>query len=265
MKIGVVGCGGRMGRTLLAEILNTTGAALAGGTEHPESDLLGRDVASLIGEADSGHAIIQEAADLFKTADAVIDFTAPAATAEHAALAADHGTPLIIGTTGMEAEHQRAVDQAAEEVAIVQAPNFSVGVNVLLQLTRQLAGILDEDFDIEVLEMHHRHKVDAPSGTALALGQAAAEGRAVELDAVADRGRDGQTGARKRGDIGFAVLRGGNVVGDHTVFFAAENERIELTHKAGDRSIFARGAVRSALWAVRQKPGLYSMKDVLGF
>jgi len=170
----------------------------------------------------------------------------------------------VVGTTGLEPEHQQAIDAAGAKVAVVQAANFSLGVNLALALTKRAAEVLDDFFDIEVVEMHHRHKVDAPSGTALALGRAAAEGRGVDLDAVSDRGRDGITGARKRGDIGFAVLRGGNVPGDHTVVFAGDDERIEITHKAGDRMIFARGAVRAALWAAGKPAGHYSMQDVLG-
>ena len=157
------------------------------------------------------------------------------------------------------------IEAAAEKVAIVKAMNFAVGVNVLFALTKQLAGILDDDFDIEIVEMHHKHKVDAPSGTAIGLGQAAADGRGVNFADVADRGRDGITGARKKGDIGFVALRGGDVVGDHSVVFAGEGERVELTHKASSRVIFARGAVRSAIWVADQAPGLYSMHDVLGF
>ncbi|MBL4894228.1 MAG: 4-hydroxy-tetrahydrodipicolinate reductase, partial [Emcibacter sp.] len=196
--------------------------------------------------------------------DVIIDFTCPTATVLHAAYATKYGTVHITGTTGMTEEDEKSLHNAAKSVAVVYASNFSLGVNLLFYLTRQAAAMLDEDFDIEILEMHHRHKVDAPSGTALSLGHQAAAGRGVALDDVADRGRDGITGARKRGDIGFAVLRGGNVAGEHTVSFNADSERIELTHKAGDRAIFARGAVKAALWAAQQDAGLYDMFDVLG-
>jgi 4-hydroxy-tetrahydrodipicolinate reductase len=263
--IGVVGCAGRMGQTLLREIAASEGAAIAGGIERPGHAALGQDVAAQAGLEAIGVAVGDEAAALFAAADVVLDFTAPEASVAHAALAAEAGCPIVIGTTGIEAEANAEIAQAAAKVGIVQAANMSVGVNLLLQLTRQVASILDPDFDIEVVEMHHRHKVDAPSGTALALGRAAAEGRGVEHDAVADRGRDGITGARTRGAIGYAVLRGGNVAGEHSVVFAADNERIELTHKAGDRAIFARGGVRAALWLREQPAGLYSMADVLGF
>ncbi|MDH5748478.1 MAG: 4-hydroxy-tetrahydrodipicolinate reductase, partial [Rhodospirillales bacterium] len=187
------------------------------------------------------------------------------ATLAHAALAQGTGTALVVGTTGLTAAHQGALEAAAKKACLIQAANFSLGVNVLLGLVGQTAGLLGDDYDIEIVEMHHRHKVDAPSGTALALGRAAADGRGVDLDKTAQRVRDGHTGERRRGDIGFATLRGGDVAGDHTVIFAADGERIEITHKAGNRGIFARGAVRAAMWSAGKAPGLYSMRDVLGF
>ena len=265
VRMGVVGCAGRMGTNLLRQIAQTEGAAIGGGTERPGHVAVGQDLGALAGLDDLGLTVGDDPRALFANVDVVLDFTAPAATAEHAALAADAGTGLIAGTTGLEPDQEAAILSAAEKTAIVRAANMSVGVNVLLAITRQVAGLLDPDFDIEVLEMHHRHKVDAPSGTALALGQAAAEGRGVSHDDVADRGRDGITGERRRGDIGYAVLRGGNVAGEHSVIFAADNERVELTHRATDRAIFARGGVRAALWLHGRPPGLYSMADVLGF
>jgi len=264
MKIGIVGCAGRMGRILAAEVLSTEGSQLAGGTEQTGSEFIGQDVAELAGRDAAGIKVGDDAGALFQAADAVIDFTVPAATAAHAALAADTGRALIVGTTGLEDGHMAALDAAAEKAVIVQAANMSVGVNLLLGLTEQVAGALGEDYDIEIFEMHHRHKVDAPSGTALALGQAAAAGRGVELAKVSQRVRDGHTGARNPGDIGFATLRGGDVAGDHTVIFAGDGERVELTHKAGSRAVFARGAVRAALWTGGKAPGRYSMLDVLG-
>lgn len=263
MKIGVVGCAGRMGVNLLRQIDATAGCAIAGGTERAGSDALGRDAGELAGLETLGLAVTDDAEALIQAADAILDFTAPAATAEHAALCAGHGTIHVIGTTGLEDEHEAAIRAAGEKTAVVRGANMSVGVNLLIELSKKVAAILDPDWDIEVIEMHHRHKVDAPSGTALALGKGAAEGRGVDHDAVADRGRDGITGARRRGDIGYATLRGGNVVGDHTVVFAADNERVELSHKASDRSIFARGAVTAALWARDKPPGYYGMNDVL--
>ena len=265
VRMGVVGCAGRMGTNLLRQIAQTEGAVIGGGTERPGHAAVGRDLGALAGLGDIGLPAGDDPRALFAEVDVVLDFTAPAATTEHAALAAETGTGLIAGTTGLEPGQEAAIQSAAGKTAIMRAANMSVGVNVLLAITRQVAGLLDPDFDIEVLEMHHRHKVDAPSGTALALGQAAAAGRGVAHDDVADRGRDGITGERRRGDIGYAVLRGGNVAGEHSVIFAADNERVELTHRATDRAIFARGGVRAALWLHGKPPGLYSMADVLGF
>jgi 4-hydroxy-tetrahydrodipicolinate reductase len=263
-RIGVVGCGGRMGRMLVAEIAGTEGCAVAGGAEPAGSPLLGRDLGELAGIGTLGPTATDDAVALFRGADAVIDFTVPTATAFHARLAAETGTPLVIGTTGLDAGQSEAVREAARHAAIVWAPNMSLGVNLLLGLVEQAARALGEEWDIEIVEMHHRHKIDAPSGTALALGRAAAAGRAVDLDAVAQRARDGHTGPRRAGDIGFATLRGGDVVGEHAVIFAGAAERIEFAHKATGRQIFARGAVRAARWAAGKPPGLYGMKDVLG-
>ena len=264
MKIVIVGCAGRMGRMLVAEILAGDGATLIGGIEHGESAFLGQDIAVLAGLDEVGIVVGSDTDALFAAADVVIDFTLPQATIHHTQGAIKHGTALVIGTTGLGQEEQAAVEKAANSVAVVQAANYSVGVNLLLGLTSQVAGVLENDYDIEVLEMHHRHKVDAPSGTALALGQAAADGRGVDLEAVSARVRDGHIGARNPGDIGFATLRGGDVVGDHSVIFAADGERIELNHKASSRTVFARGAVRSSKWCENKAPGLYSMRDVLG-
>lgn len=264
MKIGIVGCAGRMGRMLIAEVLRTKGAKLGGGTEPAKSPLLGADLATLVGQKAAGVRITSDAKALFEACDAVIDFTAPAATAKHIALARAAGAALIVGTTGLPADVKRTLKAAAKKTVIVQAPNMSTGVNVLLAFTEKLASVLKDDYDIEIVEMHHRHKVDAPSGTALGLGEAAAKGRGVALEKVSRRTRDGQVGARPKGEIGFATLRGGDVVGDHTVIFAADGERIEITHKASSREVFARGAVRAAMWTKGRKAGLYSMRDVLG-
>ena len=264
LRIGLVGAAGRMGATLVREIVGRPGVRLSGATERPGAEALGRDVGSLAGLEPLGLAITSDAAALFATSDVVIDFTAPAATLAHAALAAEHGVPLVIGTTGLDAAHERQLAEHARRVAMVLSGNMSLGVNLLVALTAKVAATLGPDFDIEIVEMHHRHKVDAPSGTALMLGRAAAAGRGVSLDEVADRGRDGITGARTPGAIGFAALRGGDVVGEHTVLFAADGERIELTHKATDRRLFARGAVTAALWTRTRPPGLYAMADVLG-
>ena len=264
MKIGVVGCAGRMGRMLIAEVLRAKGAKLGGGTELAKSPLIGTDLGILVGQKATGVKVTSDAKALFEFCDAVIDFTAPAVTLAHADLAAKFGTALIIGTTGLPASAKAKLKTSAKKTVIVQAPNMSTGVNILLALTEKLAGVLADDYDIEIVEMHHRHKVDAPSGTALGLGEAAAKGRGVALEEVARKSRDGQVGARPKGEIGFATLRGGDVVGDHTVIFAADGERIEITHKASSREVFARGAVRAAMWAKKKKAGLYSMRDVLG-
>lgn len=264
MKIGIVGCAGRMGRMLVKQVTETDGCKICGGTEPQGSPYLDEDIGGLSGLGTFGISVTESAEALFNIADAVIDFTSPVASLRHAELAAKAGKIHVIGTTGLSNEEQEGISKAGAQAVIVQGANMSLGVNLLAQLTKKVAALLDDEFDIEILETHHRHKVDAPSGTALLLGKAAAEGRAVDHDTVADRGRDGITGARKKGDIGYAVLRGGNVVGDHTVMFAAENEIIEISHKAGDRAIFARGAVRAALWAKDKPAGNYDMMDVLG-
>lgn len=263
-RIGVVGAAGRMGRMLVQTIHQAEGCVLAGGCERPGAEAVGKDIGELAGVGSLGLALGDDPVGLFAAADAVIDFTAPAATVAHAELAAQAQAVHVIGTTGLGPDEQAAIERAAVHTAIVHAANMSLGVNLLLALVEQVARALDPDYDIEVLEMHHRHKVDAPSGTALWLGRAAAAGRGVDLDEVAQRVRDGHTGARKRGDIGFATLRGGDVVGDHSVIFATDGERIELTHKASSREIYARGALRAALWGQGRPPGLYGMKDVLG-
>jgi len=246
-------------------VLNRPEAILAGGIEAPGHSLIGADLGQIAGGKPLGLEVGDDAAALFRGADAVIDFTHPTALARHAGLAAEHGTALVVGTTGLEHEALSVLADAAKKTAVVRSANMSVGVTLLTTLVERLAAILGPDiFDIEITEMHHRHKIDAPSGTAFLLGRAAAEGRGVDLDKVAVRGRDGETGARAKGVIGFAALRGGDVVGDHSVIFATEGERIELTHKAASRDIFARGALRAARWAMGRAPGLYTMKDVLG-
>lgn len=264
MKIGIVGCAGRMGRMLMNAVIEAEGCQLSGGTERPGSSLLGADLGMLLGHGPIHAFAGDDPAALFAVSDAVIDFTAPAATVSHAALAAQGGKVLVVGTTGLSKADEAKLAEAAQHAAIVYAPNFSVGVNLLMALTEKAAAIMGNDYDIEIVEMHHHHKVDSPSGTALGLGRSAAKGRGVALEDVWRKTRDGLVGARPKGEIGFATLRGGDVVGDHTVMFAAEGERIELSHKASSRAVFAKGAVRAALWAKNQGPGLYSMRDVLG-
>ena len=253
-----------MGRMLIQEILFTPGTKLSGGTEKAGSSVVGQDLGTFVGARPAGVAATTDAPALFGASDVIIDFTSPAITMVNAELAAATGKALVIGTTGLDDVARAAIALAAKKTVIVQAPNMSVGVNALLALTERLAKTLSDDYDIEIVEMHHSAKVDAPSGTALGLGEAAAKGRGKKLDDVARRARDGQVGARPKGEIGFATLRGGDVVGDHTVIFATQGERVELTHKASSRDIFAKGAVRAALWCKGRAPGLYSMRDVLG-
>ncbi len=264
MRIAVMGAAGRMGRELLAAVVATPGATVAGGTERPGSPYLGADLGTLAGLAPLGIPVTDDPLELFTRSDAVLDFTSPAATVEFAGLAANARIVHVIGTTGLSVENEAALKAAARHATIVKAGNMSLGVNLLTAITRTVAEALDADFDIEIIEMHHSRKVDAPSGTALMLGEAAAAGRGVSLTTASIRSRDGHTGPRRRGDIGFATLRGGDVVGDHTVIFAGPGERIELSHKATDRGIFARGAVKAALWGRGKPPGLYAMRDVLG-
>ena len=264
MNLIVAGAAGRMGRALIRAIHDTAGMTVTGALERPGAPELGRDAGDLAGVGPLGVMLADDPLPLFAKADGVLDFTSPAATLGFADLAAQARIVHVIGTTGIAAADEERLRAAARHAVIVKSGNMSLGVNLLAGLVRQAARALDADFDIEILEMHHRHKVDAPSGTALMLGEAAAEGRGVELKAHAVPARDGHTGARRRGTIGFASLRGGSVVGEHTVFLAGEGEQLELTHRAFDRAIFARGAVKAALWGRGQKPGLYSMADVLG-
>ncbi len=263
LRLIVVGAGGRMGRTLVKTIAETDGVALAGAVEQ-QATLVGQDSGLLAGISANNIPLVPDVKPLLANADGILDFTAPVATLQFAALCAEAGKIHVAGTTGLSAEDEAKLKAFARRAVIVRSPNMSLGVNLMAALVRRVAATLDEEFDIEILEMHHNKKVDAPSGTALLLGAAAAEGRGVELSKRRIAARDGITGARKQGDIGFASLRGGSVVGEHSVFFAGPAERIELTHRAEDRMIFARGALHAALWAKGQKPGLYSMADVLG-
>jgi len=262
--IVVTGASGRMGQMLVKTIVASDRARLVGAVERAGHAWVGRDIGEAMGGAAIGVIVTDDPLTAFAKASAVIDFTAPAATVEFAALAAQARLVHVIGTTGMEPEHIAKLAPAARHAVIVRAGNMSLGVNLLTRLTQKVAAALDEDWDIEIVEAHHRMKVDAPSGTALMLGEAAAAGRGVTLADVRDSGRDGITGARNRGDIGFAAIRGGDVVGEHDVVFAADGERIVLRHFATDRTIFARGALRAALWGIGQKPGEYDMMDVLG-
>lgn len=262
--IVITGGSGRMGQLLIRTVLDSDKARLVGVVERSGHAWVGQDIGVAMGGAAIGVNVTDDALEAFSKAQAVIDFTAPEATLEFAALAAQARAVHVIGTTGMSETQIAQLEPAARHAAIVRAGNMSLGVNLLVQLTKKVAAALDEDFDIEVIEAHHHHKVDAPSGTALMLGEAAAEGRGVTLSDVSDSGRDGITGARKRGDIGFSAIRGGDIVGEHDVLFAAAGERIVLRHMATDRAIFARGALKAALWGQDKAPGQYDMVDVLG-
>lgn len=262
--IVVTGASGRMGQMLVRTIGASDRARLVGAVERPGHDWIGADLGEAMGGAALGISVTDDPLEAMAGAHAVIDFTAPSATLDFAALAAQARAVHVIGTTGMSADEIARLEPASRHCAQIRAGNMSLGVNLLVQLTRQVAAALDEDFDIEVVEAHHNRKVDAPSGTALMLGDAAAAGRGVALADVADRGRDGMTGARRRGAIGFSALRGGDIVGEHDVLFAGAGERIVLRHVATDRAIFARGALKAALWGQDKRPGQYDMLDVLG-
>ena len=250
--LGIFGAAGRMGQAIAASV-NESGATIAGGVDRSATD-----------QAIAGHSIGADALALAQISDVLIDFSAPAALAVHLNAAIHCGKPVVIGTTGLEDEHHRMIDEAALKIPVLQTGNTSLGVNLLAALVKDAASRLGDDWDIEIVEMHHRHKVDAPSGTALLLGRAAAEGRGVDLDAVKVSGRDGITGARQPGTIGFAALRGGSVPGDHSVILATEGESVTLSHRAENRSIFARGAIKAALWLKDQPAGRYDMTHVLG-
>lgn len=268
VRIGIVGGAGRMGLALVRRTLELQrrdgSCSLVGVLVRDGSPALGRDAGLLAGGDPCGVATSTDPVALFADADAVIDFTTPEATGRFAVLAAQGKTVHVVGTTGLGPAEERALDAASHHAPIIRAANMSLGVTLLQALVEKVAATLDDGFDIEIVEMHHRHKVDAPSGTALALGEAAARGRGVDLAAASVRSRDGHTGPRPAGSIGFATLRGGDVVGEHTVVFAGAGERIELTHKSASRDIFANGAVRAAIWGHGQRPGLYGMADVLG-
>ncbi|MGE3228426.1 MAG: 4-hydroxy-tetrahydrodipicolinate reductase [Hyphomicrobium sp.] len=264
IRIAVSGAAGHMGRELVRAIASAPGCVLSGGIEPSGSPHVGADLGTLAGLPPLNVHVTTDPLAIAASSDAVIDFTVPAATVEMAGLAANARIVHVIGTTGLNADDEAAIKAAARHATVIKAGNMSLGVNLLALITRRIAETLDADYDIEIVEMHHRRKVDAPSGTALMLGAAAAEGRGIDLETNSVRVRDGHTGPRKRGDIGFATLRGGTVVGDHTVVFAGDGERIEITHRAEDRSIFARGAVKAALWGRGKGPGLFNMGDVLG-
>jgi 4-hydroxy-tetrahydrodipicolinate reductase len=265
MKLVVVGAAGRMGQTLIRLIHSMDGVTLHAAVARPGSLFVGKDAGELAGVGTNGVIIGDDPLAAFLHAEAVLDFTSPRTTTEFAALAAQARIVHVAGTTGFSPEDEARISAASRHARIVKSGNMSLGVNLLSVFVEQAARALEPaDWDIEILEMHHKRKVDAPSGTALLLGEAAAKGRNVDLASQSVRVRDGHTGARQSGTIGFATLRGGSVIGEHSVLFAGEGEIVSMSHSAADRSIFARGAIKAALWARDKKPGLYSMLDVLG-
>ena len=264
INIAITGASGRMGQMLAKVVMQSEKVQLAAALERPTHPWIGQDLGAMMGGEKLGITLTDDPLEAFSAAQAILDFTAPAATLEFAQIAAQTRAVHVIGTTGFTKEELAQLEPAARHAVIVRAGNMSLGVNLLSALTRKVAAALGDDFDIEIIEAHHNQKVDAPSGTALMLGEAAAQGRGVALSDVSDRPRDGITGARRRGDIGFSAIRGGDIVGEHDVLFAGAGERIVLKHIATDRRIFARGAVQAALWGQDKAPGQYDMCDVLG-
>lgn len=264
VKVAVNGAGGRMGKALVEMLSLCDQAELTVALERPDSSLIGVDSGELAGIGRNGVAVSAELAAAVGAFDVLIDFSTPSATVANAQLCAEHGKRMVVGTTGFSADQRAAVESLGQHSAVCIASNYATGVNLCFKLAEMAAAVLGDEVDIEIIEAHHRHKVDAPSGTALSLGQAVAKPLGRELDKVAVYGREGQTGARQRDTIGFATVRGGDIVGDHTVLFAADGERIEITHKASSRMAFARGAVRAAIWLAGQRQGLFDMRDVLG-
>jgi 4-hydroxy-tetrahydrodipicolinate reductase len=264
MRLIILGAAGRMGRTLTRIVTQMDGVEVAGAVEQPQSPHLGTDVGELAGVGSLGVPITDDLLPLVVNADGILDFTVPVATLAAAELAAQGRVVHVIGTTGFDGDEEARIAAAGRHATIIKSGNMSLGINLLAGLARQAAQALGSSFDVEIVEMHHRHKVDAPSGTAKLLGQAVADGLGIDLDQRSIRSRDGNIGPRPRSDIGFATLRGGSVVGDHSIILAGEGERIELIHRAQDRDLFARGGVTAALWGHGRKPGLYSMADLLG-
>lgn len=262
LRVGITGAGGRMGRTLIEAVNAHSGLALSAALERPDSTLLGVDAGELAGIGQLGVKVSGDAAEL--DCEVLVDFTLPDATLANLQACVTAGRPMVIGTTGFTDEQLAAIEQAATAIPVCKASNFSTGVNLCFKLLEEAARVIGDDSDIEIYEAHHRHKVDAPSGTALSMGEVVANTLGRDLSKVAVYGREGQTGARDRDTIGFATVRAGDIVGDHTVTFAAEGERVEITHKASSRMSFARGALRAAAWLKGQAPGLYDMQDVLG-
>ena len=262
-RIAVIGAAGRMGKTLIEAIQQAEGATLTAAIERPESTLIGADAGELAGVGKLGVNIVGDLQQVLDDFDVLIDFTHPTSTLVNLEVCRAAGKAMVIGTTGFSEDEKQLIAKAGEQVPVVFAPNFSVGVNLTLKLLDMAARVMGDEADIEIIEAHHRHKVDAPSGTALRMGEVVADALGRDLQKVAVYGREGQTGARDRETIGFATVRAGDVVGDHTVLFATEGERVEITHKASSRMTFAKGAVRSVVWLGDRKSGLFDMQDVL--
>lgn len=265
VRVGITGAAGRMGRTLVEAVEAAEGIRLAAALERPDSSLVGADAGELAGQGKNGVVVAGELSQVIADIDVLVDFSVPEATLANVELCAEHGVAIVIGTTGFTPQQQARIDAAAERIPLCKASNFSTGVNLCFKLLDMAARVLGDDVDVEIIEAHHRHKIDAPSGTALSMGGVVANALGRDLAEVAVYGREGQTGARDRDTIGFATVRAGDIVGDHTVMFAAEGERIEITHKASSRMSFARGAVRAARWLAGRDAGSYDMQDVLGF
>ncbi len=264
-RVGIAGAGGRMGRALIEAIdAAAPGVTLVAALEQPDSSLIGADAGELAGLGKNGVKLVGDLSSVINDIDVLIDFTVPAATLANLDQCAQQSVAMVIGTTGFSPEQQAAIERNATRTAICKASNFSTGVNLCFKLLDMAARVLGDDVDIEIYEAHHRHKIDAPSGTALSMGRVVADALGRDLEKVAVYGREGQTGARQRETIGFATVRAGDIIGDHTVTFAADGERVEITHKASGRMAFARGAVRAAGWVGSRQPGLYDMRDVLG-
>jgi 4-hydroxy-tetrahydrodipicolinate reductase len=262
-NIAVAGAAGRMGRQLLSAIFERNDVSLGGATEHPSSDAIGTDAGLLVGSSSRGVKLVSDIAEVDSSFNTIVDFTSPGNTVALLRYAAENSKSMVIGTTGLSADDLDLMHKAAEQTAIVYASNYSVGVTLSLELLARAAVALGEEYDVEVVEAHHHHKVDAPSGTALSMGKAVADATGRDLDTCGVFSRVGITGAREKQSIGFSTIRGGDIIGEHTVMFCGQGERLEITHKATDRMTFARGAIRAAVWVSRQAPGLYDMKDVL--
>lgn len=263
-KVAVTGAAGRMGRTLIEAVQQAEGLSLGAAIERPGSSLLGADAGELVGAGANGVRLVDDLSKVISQFDVLIDFTSPESTLRNVAVCREHGKRMVIGTTGLDDGQKAQLADAAKDIAIMFASNMSVGVTLSLQLLETAARVMGDDVDIEIIEAHHRHKVDAPSGTALTMGEVIADTLGRDLKECAVYGREGQTGARDRKTIGFETIRGGDIVGEHTVMFIAEGERIEVTHKASSRMNFAGGAVRATQWVVTRPHGLFSMRDVLG-